>query len=231
MSELIVRTFPDEPDWQVWRVAGEDGRTVEVMCVPYGVRQRVVDVTPRGVVEYDEEFAPGSNQRAVRAPNRTTLTYTHDESLPQRLGYGVEFREVERTSAAPAGLWARFRLDESTAAKARDVLTTTHRAVSVGFAGIDPLGGSERAGDHVVRRAVVLRHVAAVPEGQYADAQVLAVREAHQAEGLEALDHLVAERAKAEQDELLAWVDEQVEAQRALRERFGLDAEQLRGAS
>jgi HK97 family phage prohead protease len=210
--ELTIRQFDDV----TLRVADDDGLTVEGLVVPYNREIQAVDIRPSGVLRYREVFRSGACARAIKAPNRTLLTYTHDESLPQRLGYGIAFRE------APEGLWGAFRLDPSTAAKARDVLTTTHTAFSVGFASFVPRAGTEQAGTLVERSSVALLHVAAVPAGQYADAGVRAIREQELAEALDAESQAVEKAVQKANADALAEIDALIASQRAIEERFGI---------
>lgn len=169
-GELHLRTYALDLD-----VRSEgDGLTVEGLCVPYGVETEIVEPRRDGIIRYRESFTPGAFQRAQRAPNRVSLLYEHGDgpALDQRLGFGREFRE------SAEGLVGVFRLDRSRAEHARDVLTTSHRALSVGFLSVLPNPGSERAGELVVRKSVALVHVAAVTDPAYAGAGVTAVRAA-----------------------------------------------------
>lgn len=210
MSELIVRQFDDLR----FRVdPTHDGLTVEALLVPYNREIDAFDIRPDGVISYREVFRRGSNARAVKAPNRVGLTFLHDETFGALLGYGVQFREDD------SGLEGRMRLYTSTAEKARDVLGSTHRSLSVGFESVTPRAGTERPGTLVERMSVILRHAAAVPEGQYAEARILALRAAEEPR--------VYEEPKEEQPapnpnaEAFALIDELITSQRALDERFG----------
>lgn len=186
-----------------------DGRTVTGIAVPYGVEAEVADVGPAGVIRYREMFERGSFSRAVKAPNRVTLVYGHSEGFGDRMGYGQAFEETD------AGLLATFRLDASRAEQARDALTSSHRSLSVGFASINPRPNSERDGDLVIRRAVHLAHVAAVPKGAYSGAVVGTIREAIEAEAEEAekADALAEAAAKNESLRLMADIDALVASQ------------------
>ena len=143
----------------------------EGIVVPYGETADITERRGPDIVHYREEFMPGAFERAIRAPDRVTLNYTHSESLGNRLGFGVEFRESE------AGLWGKFKLDRSRMDIARDVLSTTHKGFSVSFLSLVPKAWSEREGTLVQRRSVHLVHVAAVTQPAYASAGVLALRE------------------------------------------------------
>lgn len=236
MQEIIIRQFDDLR----FRVDTQhDGLTVEAMVVPYNREIEAVDIRADGLVSYREVFRNGSNVRAVKAPNRVGLTFLHDETFGALLGYGKQFREDDD------GLFGHFRLYDSTAAKARDVLESTHRSLSVGFVSITPRAGTEAAGSLVERMSVALRHAAAVPQGQYAEARVLALRAAQEAsetpavwegwtpdgERLRVLDPepgpdgeppMPPEPPDTKRDAaLFADIDALISSQRALDERFG----------
>lgn len=197
-SDLLWR---QSPDGLHLREDDPDGRTVQGLVVPYGVPTLIREPRPDGSwVSFREQFAPGSCDRAIRAPNRITLSYTHEDGLPNRMGYGIGFVDT------PAGLLGTFRLDQSRAEHARDILTTSHQGLSVGFRSVVPAAFTEREGSLVTRRSVIPLHVAAVPTGAsaYLDARVLVVREdALEGEPTEA--ELLDEARRAEDAALLAF--------------------------
>lgn len=167
---------PDIPGLHVRDMASpltldEDSHTAEGLIVPWGKPAPIIERRGNGFVRYDEQFEPGSLDRAMRVPHRVGLFYTHDDSLQNRLGYGVDFRSVEE------GMHATFRLDKSMYERATDILSTSHQSLSVGFRSILPKPLSEMDGALVRRVSVHLDHVAAVTEPAYDDARVLAVRE------------------------------------------------------
>jgi HK97 family phage prohead protease len=168
-SELHVRRF-QAVDLELRD--GDAGLTVTGLVVPYGVETPITETRPDGVIRYREMFVPGAFQRAQRVPYRTTLTYDHDTSVGYRLGYGLGFTDT------PEGLVGEFKLDGSTAAKARDILGSSHRSFSVGFWSINPRAFTERADSLVVRKSVHLDHVAAVAEPAYQGAGVTSIRSA-----------------------------------------------------
>ena len=183
-----------------------DERTVEGLVVPYDRVAEIVEMRPDGPISYRERFIRGAFERATRQGNagRVALVYSHDEILPNRLGYGLEFREADD------GLYGTFRLDESTAAKARDVLTTSHTGLSVSFLSLLPAAFTEKAGALVTRAAAHLQHVAAVATPAYAGAGVTSIREGDDEEPSPA--ELAAQAALEEQRRQLEWVDELVSA-------------------
>ena len=169
-SELHIRQF--EPVEFELREDGAAGLTVTGLVVPYNVETQITEPRPDGVIRYREVFVPGAFQRAQRVPYRTTLTYDHDTSVGNRLGYGLGFTET------PEGLVGQFKLDTSTAAKARDILGSSHKSFSVGFWSLNPKAFTEQANSLVVRKSVHLDHVAAVAEPAYAGAGVTSIRSA-----------------------------------------------------
>ena len=183
-----------------------DERTVEGLVVPYDQVAEIVEFRNGGPFPYRERFVRGAFERATRPGNagRVSLVYSHDEILPNRLGYGTEFREADD------GLYGTFRLDESTAAKARDVLTTSHSGLSISFLSLLPAAFTEKAGSLVTRAAAHLQHVAAVATPAYAGAGVTSIREGEDEEPSPA--EIAAQAAIEEQRRQLEWVDELVSA-------------------
>lgn len=133
--------------------------------VPYG---EVAMFAEDGQVKR-ERFVRGALAHAARAWFRVVLYYSHADVLSNRLGYGMALDERDD------GAWSTFRLDPSAYERARDALTTTHDALSLGFYSLS----SRVAPDGVVDRLrVSVAHVAAVPEAAYAGARLLTVRNA-----------------------------------------------------
>ena len=158
-TDLEIRDMPD------------DGMLVEGLVVPFGIEADIVEPRPDGVIRYREAFAPGSCDRAIRAPHWVSLTYNHSEDMPNRMGHGREFHE------SAEGLIGVFKLDATHAAQARDILSSSHRAFSVGFQSVVPRPLIERPNSLVIRKSVIIRHVAAVTAGAYSDALVSSIRE------------------------------------------------------
>lgn len=173
-----------------------EGR-VTGLVVPYHAPTPIMELRDGQVIQYEEQFAPGSMERAARAPNRVMLQFTHSEELDHQIGYGVAFRDSEQ------GCVGEFQLYRSNQDKVAEMLQTSHRGLSVTFASLRPQGGLERDGELVTREVVHCRAVAAVNDPAYADAGVLAVRQ--QAE-LAAELAAEAERKRAEMTELLQFL-------------------------
>jgi phage head maturation protease len=175
---------------------------VEALIVPYMKIARIVEVIPdaagRGqIVEYDERFAPGSLERAKAAPNRVGLTFTHETSMPNRMGYGLALRD----STAEGGAVMTWQLYRDTLDRSIELLTTSHTGMSVTARCIRPQRGTERNGALVTREAVHLTTVAATDDPAYVDTRVLAIRERQAI--LEAEQERTAERAAQYVDSLL----------------------------
>ena len=162
-SQLYVRQFPAE-DLEITEdyVAG--------LVVPWDKETPILEARAGEPLEYRELFTRGAFDRAIAKATRVSLTFNHDTTLAARIGYGLKF------SDSAEGLVGEFRLDRSTADKARDVLTSTHGCFSVGFYSLLPKAGTERPGELVSRRAALLDHVAAVTQGAYPDAHLAIVR-------------------------------------------------------
>jgi HK97 family phage prohead protease len=203
--ELYIREFP--ADLEIRELA-DDGMLVEGLVVPFGIEAPIIEPREDGVIRYREAFAPGSCDRAIRAPHWVSLTYNHSEDMSNRMGHGREFRE------SAEGLVGIFKLDASHAAQARDILTSSHRAFSVGFTSVVPRPLIERPNSLVVRKSVILRHVAAVPAGAYAMAMVSSVREGAEGDDVPTGNETADALAKAELADVFSFIDEAAEQQK-----------------
>lgn len=195
--EVFTRSV-ESAEYDIDRVKG----LVEALIVPYNRPTPIVEVIPdaagRGqVVDYLEQFAPGSVERAKAAPNRVGLTFTHETSMPNRMGYGVALRD----STTESGAVMTFQLYRDTLDRSVELLTTSHTGMSVTARCIRPVRGTERSGTLVTREAVHLTSVAATDDPAYTDARVLAIRERQAI--LEAEQELTAKRANQYVDSLL----------------------------
>jgi phage head maturation protease len=144
--------------------------TAEGILVPWDQPTPIVERRGDGLVRYEELFRAGSCDRALRAPGRLTLTYGHSDAFTDRLGVATTLEDRKE------GLWGRFAFDRSKMDAARDAVTSSHQALSVTFLSVVPKAFTEREGSLVERRSVILQSVAAVPEGAYSGARLLAVR-------------------------------------------------------
>jgi HK97 family phage prohead protease len=198
-NEMHYRAWPVDLEL---REAEGDGLTVTGIVVPYGVEAEIEELRPSGVIRYREAFAPGAFARAMRAPNRVSLTYNHDTAMGNRMGFGRSFQESSE------GLVGTFRLDASSADKARDILESSHAGFSVGFYSLVPRAGSERPDSLVTRRSAILDHVAAVVQGAYKGAGVASIRGADLDLGEPTVADLEAEAQTRQDADLLAWIDD-----------------------
>jgi HK97 family phage prohead protease len=202
-KDLYIREFPAELEI---RELADDGMLVEGLVVPFGIEAPIIEPREDGVIRYREAFAPGSCDRAIRAPHWVSLTYNHSEDMSNRMGHGREFRE------SAEGLIGIFKLDATHAAQARDILTSSHRAFSVGFTSVVPRPFVERPDSLVIRKSVILRHVAAVPAGAYASASVASIREG--IDDVPTPNESADRVAKAELADVFAFIDEAAEQQK-----------------
>jgi len=195
--DVQVRSIPSA-QYDIDRVRG----VVEALVMPYERPADIVEVLPdsRGkptIVEYREQFVPSAFERARSAPRRVGLTFTHSDSMPDRMGYGLELRDDSTLNGAVM-TWQLYpdTLDRSVA-----LLTSTHDGMSVTFRSLRPIRGTERPGALVTREAVHLTSVAATDDPAYVDTRVLAIRERQQL--LEAEQERTSERAAQYVDGLL----------------------------
>jgi HK97 family phage prohead protease len=99
MTDTLTRTFA--PDLAV-RSTG-DGRTIEGIAVPYGVR---VHIPYEGI---HEQFARGAFNHQLSAPQRVRLGREHPSLGGQVIGLATELRDDAR------GLFASFRVSKTQA--------------------------------------------------------------------------------------------------------------------
>jgi HK97 family phage prohead protease len=191
--ETYVRTRTAE--YEIDRGRG----IVEALIVPWMRPAPITQVVHRSagpaIVDYREQFAPGSLDRAKAAPRRVGLAFTHSESMPDRMGYGLELRDSSE------GAIMAFQLYRDTLDRSVELLTTSHDGMSVSFRAVTPRYGSERDGELVTRTAVHLVYVAATDDPAYTDTRVLAIRERQQQLELEQAE--TATRAAQYVDALL----------------------------
>lgn len=159
-----ARALPAELD------IDEQAGTAEGLLVPWDEPTPIVERRGEGLVRYEELFRSGSCDRALRAPGRLTLTYGHSDAFTDRLGVATTLEDRKE------GLWGRFAFDRSKMDAARDAVTSSHQGLSITFMSVVPKAFTEREGSLVERRSVILQSVAAVPEGAYSGARMLAVR-------------------------------------------------------
>lgn len=193
-----------------------EGR-VEGLVVPYNRPTDIAEPRESGIIRYREQFAPGSMERAAKAPNRVALQFTHSDRLDHQIGYGVEFRD---SSEGCVGVFQLYRQDRD---RVTEMLQTSHRGLSLTFVSLKPFGGLERDGELVTRQVVACRAVAAVNDPAYADAGVVAVRQQAELAQMAAAE---AERKRTEMAELLQFLLDSgkslSESQRAWADEHGV---------
>lgn len=194
-AELHVREMPLDMDV----LSAADGLTAEGLVLRYDERADIVEHRQAGTIQYFESMAPRCAERNQRAPHRVGLQFGHSDTFDDRLGFAAQFRE------SAEGLVGVFRLDASRADHARDVLSSSHNGLSVSFVSILPKPLTERPGTHVVRRAIHIAHVAAVPEPAYAGARTTSLRSLEIDELPTVNEVADAERRTVQQD-LYAWL-------------------------
>lgn len=150
-----------------------DGRNVELLCAPYDTPALVADPPPMGDGRpYEEEFARGAFDAALKAPNRVLLEFEHfHPGLSGVLGHATALESRDDA------LYGRFRVgDHPDGDKALSLIHDgVLTAASVFF---QPLKSLRMQSGKMRRLRVRLDRVALARVGAYPGAQVLAVRTA-----------------------------------------------------
>ncbi|HEY7037184.1 MAG TPA: HK97 family phage prohead protease [Thermomicrobiales bacterium] len=148
---------------------GDDGRTLEGCCVPYGEAARVQDA---GGPAYFEVFEAGAFARNLKAPNRIELRYEHRDGLADIIGRAVEL------SDETSGLYGTFRVfggmigDQALELVDEGILP----GLSIGFADLRRGGWRRTPEGTVVREHCHLDEVSLCRTPSYAAALVTAHR-------------------------------------------------------
>lgn len=146
-----------------------DGRTLDVRIIPYNSVTRVSD---RPGEFYDEEWLPGAFDRQLAAPNRVDVlaNFEHQQGISGVIARGTELRDSD------AALEGTFRmLSHSDADKALELV---NEGVLTGVSVEAVPLKSERVDGVVKRVKARLVNIALCRSPAFAEAQVLAVREA-----------------------------------------------------
>ena len=210
-NQMSVRELTVPADMMQFREEGPR-MYIEGLVVPWMKPTPIIEMRPKGPIQYREQFAPSAFDRAKRAPARVALQYGHSDSLSERLGSGHAF------SDSAEGLIGEFLLDRTMADRARDVVESSHAGMSVRFLSLYPQPWTEREGELVTRVSVHMAHVALVPAGAYPDARVLAMSARGDTDDEPTEAELAEQEREAHEAELLAWVDEALEKQRELEQ-------------
>ena len=150
-----------------------DGRTVDARIVPWNVRANVSDDGGRTI--YPEEWAPESFDEQLVAGHRlkVLLNFEHRPSIADVVGKCLALRSM------PDGLHGTFRMSDTRDGDKALELINDGILDSVSLEALPKRNGSVRTAQGVIRRVRAhLRNVALCREGAFADARVLAVREA-----------------------------------------------------
>ena len=161
---LLVREFVAE-------FTPGDGRTVDVRVVPYGTPAPVSDDGGRTI--YREEWAEGCFDDQLVAGHRlkVLLNFQHLPGIGNVVGKGVALRST------PDGLHGTFRMSSTQDGDKALELINDGILDSVSLEAVPKR--SVRTADGTVRRVKAhLHNVALCRQGAFADARVLAVREA-----------------------------------------------------
>lgn len=147
--------------------SGSDGRTVEAVCVPFGLPTEVSD----GGAPYMEAFDRSAFDEQFASPGAArmvSLKWNHGRGVTDYLGEGVAFE------ARPDHLLGVFRAYESDVVD--HALALMQQASNLGMSvGFRPLKSAERGGV-VWRERAHLTETSATPDPAYPNTMVLAVR-------------------------------------------------------
>lgn len=151
MSELEIRSVE-------FRLDDVEERTITGLAVPYGQ-----DANIGGA--YNERFVAG----AISSIEDVKIFYGHNhDELP--IGKVISGRETEAGFEVTARLTAGVQSADETLALMRDGVLNKF---SVGFVPVE----SERDGDTIIRKSVILRELSVVPFPAYQGADIQQVRE------------------------------------------------------
>lgn len=177
-----------------------DGRTLEVLMVPWDTTARIVEVVGGELRDYQEGFRRGAFDRQIEAGaknaghfGRITFKDQHDG------GYG-KLGRVRHMENVEAGLYGRIRVDTDNVQKVRDAASDGITDLSVEFHPLASVGDERHRGAEVWRTDAFLTAVALEPMGAYQGAEVLAMRKAADVDA----EH---EASQAQMAELDTWLE------------------------
>lgn len=211
MSEVLFRSFPSTFE----RSSAE---TLTARIVPYNVKASVIEMTPSGVEQYDEAFAPGAFARQAGSTEtgvvrRVNLVDEH-EGGSGKLGIALALRD------SPDALAADFMILPTRRADVDALLASGVSDVSIGFVPLKSGTSMLKDGTRLRQRAHLV-HVALVAAGAYPGAEVLAFREAAEAD---AEDAAVEAEHERDRRDLADWLDRERARNEAWRERVARPA-------
>lgn len=167
-----------------------DGRTLVARLVPYNEVATVSD----GMGPYKERFIPGAFNAQLRAPSRIKafLNFRHRQGIADQIGHATEIDDQ------PDGLHGKLRVLNTPGG---DTALELYRAGELTKLSIEfENRKSRKVGGVIERVSARLLGVALVPEGAYAGAEVIAVREqpeVPEVEPLKEFDPVLARRMAA----------------------------------
>ena len=203
-----MRSFPSE-------IRRSDRSTIEARLIPYNLRTEVTDMTSDGLDTYVEEVAPSTFAAQVRAAHPQTLARILFRDGHPQYGVGTKMGWATALRSDDTWLYGTFKVLPSRIADVVAMLDAGISDVSVGFV---PLKTTVRADGTRVRMRGHLDHVALEPEGAYAGAEVLAMRNRI----LEAADEAAEqEQNRLDRSELDAWLKAEEARQAQFKTRLG----------
>lgn len=206
MTEILFRSFPST-------IERSSPETLTARIVPYGVKASVVEMGPDGVEQYEEAFAPGAFARQASSTEtgvirRVNLVDEH-EGGSGKLGIAVALRD------SPDALAADFMILPTRRADVDALLASGVSDVSIGFVPLRSGTSRMRDGTRLRQRAHLV-HVALVAAGAYPGAEVLAFRDAAEAD---AEDAAIVQDRDRERLELAGWLEQEKARNDAWREK------------
>lgn len=154
-------------EFQAELVPVGDGRTLDLRIVPYNKPTRVSDGGPT----YLEEWLPGVFDRQIKAPNRVWVNVEHEKGFRGVVGKGAEFRETDDAFVGTV------RIDEGPDGDKALRFVNDGALTGVSLEAV-PLKDNKTADGIVQRVKARLLNVSLCRNPAFADAEVLAVREA-----------------------------------------------------
>jgi HK97 family phage prohead protease len=162
-DEKVIRR-----DFQAEFTPVGDGRTLDLRIIPYNTVARVRD---NGGPEYDEEWLPGVFDKQVKAANRVYVNVEHEQGFRGVVGKGHEFKD------SGEAFLGSVRIDEGPDGDKALRFINDGSLDGVSVEAI-PLVSQRNAEGVVQRVKARLLNIALCRNPAFADAQVLAVREA-----------------------------------------------------
>ena len=159
-----------------------DGRTLEVLLVPWDQTTRVVELVNGDLLDYNEGFHRGAFDRQITAGQsnaghfgRITFFDQHPDKATGDRGYG-KLGRLRHMADTDAGLTGRIRVDTDNVQKVKDARDEGINELSIEFHPLASTGDERQRGSEVWRTDAFLTGVALDPMGAYQGAEILAMR-------------------------------------------------------